>query len=493
MDDTNVEQPETNKQEESKEKPEQDIKSEGTVEEIPEEGKESEQETSETSEKTGNAPSEEKAETSMEKSEDNKEEPKKKDETAEKKDETSGESDDASKKSFQSRINDIFEELKQKKENKDPIVVLVKSRIKGGFRVVYDDMPMFLPASHFSLKKAPTEAELQDAVGTQQKVLVHELQEFDQGRKAVIVTKKPLLRKEFYTNLKEGDKVKGVVSSIAPFGVFVDLGGIEGLIHISRLSQVHVEDPSSVVNKGDEIEVVVTKIDEENDKIGLSRKELEESPWDGVADEFAPGTQHQGIVRRLTDFGAYVELKPGVDGLLRTPEISWTRRIKKPSDVFIPNQDINVEILNVSEEKQTVALSYKKTKPNPWPNLKEKYPIGSKAKGIVSQVMPQGVIVTVNNEVDGFMPRSKMKELIRGKKLPFNVNDEVEVTIADLVPEEESLILAPVISEEMIEATKQKKGGKKAGADSSKSQGGITLLDMISESEKKNLIDSMNE
>ena len=397
--------------------------------------------------------------------------------------------------SNRSSNNEIFAELKQKRESMESIEVLVKSRIKGGFRVVYQDMPMFLPISHFSLKKTPPEAELQDAVGTKQIVLVHELQEFDGGRKAVIVTKKPLLRQKFYSNLKKGDKVKGIVSSIAPFGVFVDLGGIEGLIHISRLAQIRVEDPSSIVKKGQEIEAIISKIDEENDKIGLSRKELLESPWKGIAEEFSPGTQHKGIVRRLTDFGAYIELKPGVDGLLRTPEISWTKRIKKPASVFSQDQEITVEVLNVSEEKQTVALSVKKTLPNPWPEMKEKYPIKSEVKGIVSQVMPQGIIATINDEVDGFMPRSKMRDILRGKKIPFQVNDEIDVVIADLVPEEESLILAPVIDESMIEAARQRKSSRsrKGSQDTSKAQAGITLLDLISDSEKKNLIESMNQ
>jgi len=402
--------------------------------------------------------------------------------------------DDSANPSYQSKINEIFIKLREKLEKNDPIDVLVKSRIKGGFRVVYEDIPMFLPASHFSLKKTPTEAELQDAVGTIQKVLVHELQEFDEGRKAVIVTKKPLLREEFYANLKEGDKVKGIVSSIASFGVFIDLGGIEGLIHISRLSQVHVEDPSTMFNKGDEIEAIISKIDQENDRIGLSRKELEDSPWKGVSEEFAPGSQHKGIVRRLTDFGAYVELKPGVDGLLRTPEISWTKRIKKPSDIFSPNQEILIEVLNVSEEKGTVALSYKKTQPNPWLEMKAKYPIKTQVKGVVSQVMPQGLIATINNEVDGFMPRSKMKDILHGKKIPYQVNDELDVIIADLIPEDESLILAPVIDEETLEASRQKRfSSKRPAMDTAKSQGGITLLDMITDSEKKNLIKSVND
>ena len=263
----------------------------------------------------------------------------------------------------------VYQELLLVKENNGTIEVEIKGRIRGGLRAIYKEMPLFLPASHFSLKRTPTEQELTDAAGKTMVVQVHELQEYDEGRKAVIVSRKHLLTEDFWTRISVGDIVEGKVSSIATFGVFVDLGGVEGLIHISRLSQVHVDDPNKFMKKGDTVKAVVVELDRTKNRIALSRKELEESPWKDVETLFLVGTQHTGIVRRLTDFGAYIELKPGVDGLLRTPEISWTKRIKKPSDVLKANSEIPVEILSVSEDKQTVSLSYKKTQPNPWHQL----------------------------------------------------------------------------------------------------------------------------
>ncbi|MDP2366487.1 MAG: S1 RNA-binding domain-containing protein, partial [Ignavibacteria bacterium] len=298
----------------------------------------------------------------------------------------------------------VYLELLQIKENNETIEVEIKGRIRGGLRAIYKEMPLFLPASHFSLKRTPTEQELTDAAGKTMVVQVHELQEYDEGRKAVIVSRKHLLPEEFWTKLSVGDIIEGIVSSIATFGVFVDLGGVEGLIHISRLSQVHVDDPNKFMKKGDSVKAVVVELDRTKNRIALSRKELEESPWKDVENLFLVGTQYTGIVRRLTDFGAYIELKPGVDGLLRTPEISWTKRIKKPSDVLKAGSKIPVEILSVSEEKQTVSLSYKKTQPNPWHQLVDKYPVGTEYQGVVSQVMPQGCIIAINDEVDGFMP-----------------------------------------------------------------------------------------
>ena len=400
------------------------------------------------------------------------------------------------KSKWQQKLETIFSALKEKKDNKEPIDVFVKSRIRGGFRVIYKDIPLFLPASHYSLKRTPSEQELKAVVGTNIKVVVHELQDYEEGRKAVIVSRKQLLQDEFWDKIKVGDIVEGAVSSIASFGVFVDLGGVEGLIHISRLSQIHVEDPSKMMKKGDIIQAVVFDIDKDKNRIALSRKQLEDSPWKEVEQIYQVGTQHKGIVRRLTEFGVYVELKPGVDGLLRTPEISWTKRIRKPSDIFSPGQEITVEILNVSEEKQTVSLSYKKTTPNPWNQMIEKYPVGMELNGVVSQIMPQGAIISINDEVDGFMPRSKMKNVLKGKKIPYQMGENILVKIADLIPEEESLILAPVADlqiETPRETQKPKKTNQTQMVDNKfkTTSGGISLLDLLSDKDKKSIFNSV--
>lgn len=388
----------------------------------------------------------------------------------------------------------VFEHLKSLKEQDSSIDVKVKARIRGGLRVIFDEMPLFLPASHFSLKRTPTEAELQDFIGKTMKVAIHELQEYDDGRKAVIVSRKDLLSGEFWTNLAVGQKVEGRVSSVATFGVFVDIGGLEGLIHISRLSVVHVSNPAKLYKKGDKITSVIVELDKEHNRIALSRRELEESPWKGVEEQYPVGTQHKGIVRRLTEFGAYIELRPGVDGLLRIGEMSWAKRVRRPSDLFTADQEIDVQVVAVSEEHQTVTLSYKRTLPNPWDDIAKKYIKGTFATGTIVQVMKQGAIVRLNDEVDGFMPRSKMRNVVQGKNLPYVIGDTLEVEISDITIGEESLILAPKHDETYVAEQQQQRQPRRQQQPESpyqtKSSGSFSLLDLISDKAKISLINN---
>jgi ribosomal protein S1 len=408
--------------------------------------------------------------------------------------------EDDAKSQRQKHFEELYAEMEEFQKNKSVVEVNVKARIRGGLRVHYKELQMFLPASHFTLKRTPTEEELQEAVGKNLNVQIHEIQEYDEGRKAVIVSRKNLLMTEFWGAINEGDIVEGRVSSVANFGVFVDLGGVEGLVHISRLSQIHVKDPNDLYKKGDEIKVVVVELDKEKNRIALSRKELEESPWTGVEAEFAPGKVCKGIVRRLTEFGAYIELKPGVDGLLRNAELSWTKRIKKPSELLSVDQEIDIEVLAVSEEKHTVSLSYKKTQPNPWPEIPAKFPIGTEIEGLVAQVMPQGAIVSISEEIDGFMPRSKMRGMLRGKKIPFQPGDKVEVIIADLNPGEESLILTPKIDENSAQEQQPRQqrsrsgGGKKIDpANTPEGNASFSMGDLLSEKAKEKLMNSLDD
>lgn len=392
------------------------------------------------------------------------------------------------------KVEETFKKLLEVHANGESIDVKVKSRIRGGLRVVYENMELFLPSSHFSVKRNPSEEELQKVLGKTIKVKIHELQVDDQGRKTVIVSRKKILEDDFWENIKEGDIVEGKISSVASFGVFVDLGLVEGLIHVSRLSQFPIGDPRKVFERGQTIRCVVIDTDRQKNRVALSRKELEESPWKNIESEFLVGNIYPGIVRRLTDFGAYVELKPGIDGLLRNTELSWTKRIKSPSEVLTPGEKIQVYVMSVSEEKQTITLSLKRTQPSPWPNLAEKYPVGSVYEGTVSQIVPQGAIVSLDSEVDGFMPRSKIKPLMKGNKIPFKVGDKINVTIADLIPEDESLILAPIIEEEITETEYQRKQTpkKQITETTTTNPGSFTIMDIISDKDKDSLIDTVS-
>jgi len=401
---------------------------------------------------------------------------------------------------LQEKHKELFEYLRGVKDRDEKIDVLIKNRIRGGLRVTYQDMPLFLPASHFSLKRNPHESELQQIVGKTVSVNIHELQEDELGWRTVIVSRKKSLEDDFWNRLNVGDVVEGTISSVASFGVFVDLGGLEGLIHISRLSQVHIHDPKEIFKKGDTIKCAVVEADRAKNRIALSRKELEDSPWKDTELSFEAGSLHKGIVRRITDFGAYIEMRPGVDGLLRNSELSWTKRIKHPSELLTVNTEVEVRVVAVSEEKQNMTLSLKRVTENPWVGLLEKYPIGTEYTGKIAQVLQQGLLVSINDEIDGFMPRSKMKNVIRDKKGPFTIGDEIEVVISDLIPAEESLILAPKYDGE---AEKQNNDNRerrqprrdKPAQDSQQAAEGsnaFTILDMLSEKDKSNLMDQVS-
>ena len=212
----------------------------------------------------------------------------------------------------QKKFDEAFEKIKAARDNNTEIEVVVKDRIRGGLRVMFEEIPIFLPASHFSLKRNPSEEELKEVIGATLKVKIHELETDETKGKAVIVSRKQILEDDFWNTIKIGDVVEGPVSSIASFGIFLDLGGVEGLIHISRLSQTHVADTKTFAKKGQMMKASVVELDRTKNRIALSSKDLEESPWKDAEAKFAVGSKVKGIVRRLTDFGAYVEVAQGI-------------------------------------------------------------------------------------------------------------------------------------------------------------------------------------
>ena len=390
------------------------------------------------------------------------------------------------------RLDKVFDELKKIKEENGTINVEVISRIKGGLRVIYDNIQLFLPASHFTVKRTASEEELQEAIGNKYDVKVIEVQEQEDGRRAVIVSCKELLLNALWDKFSVGQKVTGKVSSIASFGVFVDLGGIEGLIHISRLSHTHIDNPSTMFKVGDEVECVIVEINKEKSRIALSRKELEKSPWSDVETEYPQGSIQKGIIRRVVDFGAYVELKQGVDGLLRNAEISWTKRISDASKVFTVGQEIEVYIIAANAEKHTISMSCKRLTPNPWTELVNKYPVGTVLKGTVAQILSQGVICSTE-VIDGFMPKSKIVNLERGRKIPFTEGQEIELKIADIVPDQESVIFEPAdqdIVPKEVRAPRPERFSRNnyGGGKDMSTESPISFLDMLSEDARKDLL-----
>ncbi len=402
-----------------------------------------------------------------------------------------------SRRSKRARLMQAFAEVKSAYQENRAIEVNVYSRVRGGLRVFYKEAPLFLPASHFHLKKSPTDEELLEVVGKNILVKIHEIQEYDEGSMAVIVSRKKLLEDEFWENIKVGQKVQGKISSIASFGVFIDLEGAEGLIHVSRLAPYRIENLKEHFKIGDTLEAIVIEVDKANKKIGLSRKELvDTTKWPATEEKYGVGTRHKGIVRRILDFGAFIELEPLVEGLLRTSEISWTRRLRRPNEVLKTGDTVDVIVTAFNQEKKTISLSMKRLQESPWPNLHEKYPIGSVYEGKVLQVVPQGCVVSLTPELDGFLPRSKMRKILRGNKIPLKQGDKIKVSIAEIVPEEESVILGLVDEEEeanpKIQSNPKKQVPQKT-YETKPLSSGISIMDMLSDEEKENLLKTLKK
>lgn len=393
-----------------------------------------------------------------------------------------------------SRLLQSFAEVKKAFENDQPIEVYVYSRVRGGLRVYYKEAPLFLPASHFHLKKSPTDEELLEVVGKKLMVKVHEVQEYDEGSMAVIVSRKKLLEDEFWNSLTVGQVVEGKISSIASFGVFIDLEGVEGLIHVSNLAPYRIDNLKEHFKLGDVLKAVIIEVNKEQKRIGLSRKEFVDASWDVSPEKYAVGTKHTGIVRRILEFGAFVELEPGVEGLLRTSEISWTKRIRRPSEIIKVGEQVEVVVTAFNFERRTISLSMKRLTENPWFSLHEKYPIHSVFEGVIKQVVPQGCVISINDEIDGFLPRSKMKKLLRGNKIPYRSGDKLKVEVADIVPDDESLILGVVQEEvEQHNSPTKKAQQQPKNFESKPLNTGISIMDMISDDEKQNLIKSLKK
>lgn len=400
------------------------------------------------------------------------------------------------------RRDEAYAKLESINASQGSFDVVVLERVKGGLRGEFEGLRIFLPASHVGLRKNAPEDDLNELLGKTVTVKVHELQSDDTGYKSAVVTRRDILLDEYWGKLEVGAVHEGVVSSITAFGAFVNIGGIEGLVHVSRLSKSRIDNPASVVKKGDKIKVTIAEIDREKRKLALSHKEHEADPWVGVAEAFPTGKRVKGIVRRITDFGAYVQVAPKIEGLLRISELSWTRRVKHPSEVVSVGQELELEVLSTNTEKHQLSLGYKQTLENPWLTLTATLPVGSETAGVVQQSSTQGAVVRVNDTYDGFMPRSKMLNAGggRGAKVQLNVGDTINCVVVDLNGENASLILAMKGDDGSIGGQQEENSGHREGSrerhdtrDSHRSHQqvpsdpGVTLGDLLKDAQKSML------
>ena len=248
----------------------------------------------------------------------------------------------------------------------------------------------------------------------------------------------------------EGDTVEGKVVSITNYGAFVEIEkGIEGLVHISDMSWTrHIEHPSQMVSLGQVVDVQILNIDQDERKISLGMKQLEPDPWDGISDRYPAGTVLTGTVRNITNFGVFVEIEPGIDGLVHVSDLSWTKKIRHPGDMVDEGQELDVVILNIDEERRRISLGHKQVKTNPWDQFADAYDEGSDTNGEVVRVEDKGIVVQLPLDVEAFVPGSELKNGPKGFKNHYHEGDELELRVIRFDKDQKDIVLSETAKEE---------------------------------------------
>jgi small subunit ribosomal protein S1 len=328
------------------------------------------------------------------------------------------------------RIRAWNEILKTHKEG-DVVRGVVGRKIKGGL-LVDVGVPVFLPASQVSLRRT---ADISEFIG---KEIEARIIKIDEQRMNIVVSRRRLVeeqreaaKKKLLEEIEEGEIRRGVVKNIADFGAFVDLGGIDGLLHITDMSWTRINHPSEVVSIDQEIEIMVLRVDREKERIALGLKQRMPSPWDEIEQRYPIGSKVKGRVTNVTSYGAFVQLENGLEGLVHVSEMSWTRRVNHPSEVVKVGDEVEVVILEIDKEKQEIGLGMKQAEVNPWDLVEEKYPPATIVEGTVRNLTNYGAFVELEEGIDGLLHISDMswtKKVTHPSEL-LNEGDQVRAVV----------------------------------------------------------------
>ena len=287
----------------------------------------------------------------------------------------------------------------------------VLTRVKGGFSVEVDVVKAFLPGSLVDIRPVKEAPELEDTV---QEFKVIKL---DYKRNNVVLSRKAVLEKinsaekvELLKNLDEGQIVKGVVKNLTDYGAFVDLGGLDGLLHITDISWSRVTNPSEVLSLGQEIDVKILSFDKEKLRVSLGLKQIQNDPWETIEGKYSVGGVYEATVSNLTDYGCFAELEQGVEGLIHLSELDWTNKNIHPSKVVNLEDKIKVMVLEIDHDKRRISLGLKQTKPNPWTEFANKYGLGDSVEGNIKSVTDFGIFVGLEGDIDGLIHLSDITE-----------------------------------------------------------------------------------
>jgi len=333
-------------------------------------------------------------------------------------------------------------ELEQSLEKGEKIEGVITGKVKGGLTVMTKGIRAFLPGSLVDLRP------VKDTTPYEGKEMDFKVIKLDRKRNNVVVSRRAVLeasagaeREALLSSLQEGAVVKGIVKNITDYGAFVDLGGIDGLLHITDLAWRRVKHPSEVLNVGDEVTAKVLKFDAEKNRVSLGLKQLGEDPWVGISRRYPQGTRLFGKVTNLTDYGAFVEVEAGIEGLVHVSEMDWTNKNVHPSKVVQVGDEVEVMILEIDEERRRISLGMKQCKPNPWEDFAREYKKGDRVKGQIKSITDFGVFVGLAGGIDGLVHLSDLSWSLAGEEAVknFKKSEEVEAVVLAIDVERERI------------------------------------------------------
>jgi len=329
--------------------------------------------------------------------------------------------------------------------NKSEIVTgVITGRVKGGFTVEIENVRAFLPGSLVDVRP------VRDTSYLEGKPLEFKVIKLDQKRNNVVVSRRAVVEQEFSAersalldNLQEGAVVRGAVKNLTDYGAFVDLGGIDGLLHITDMAWKRVKHPSEVVKVGDEVEVRILKFDRERSRVSLGLKQLGADPWENIARRYPPGTRVFGKVTNIADYGAFVEIEDGVEGLVHVSEMDWTNKNVNPAKVVHSGQEVEVMVLDVDEERRRISLGLKQCQANPWKEFAENYNRGDKVAGQIKSITDFGIFIGLPGNIDGLVHLSDISWDQPGEEAVRNYQkgQQIEAMVLSIDPERERISL----------------------------------------------------
>ena len=333
------------------------------------------------------------------------------------------------------RRKESWEKLEQSYKDNERVTGVIFSRVKGGFTVDLSGALAFLPGSQVDIRPV---RDITPLMGTPQPFVILKM---DRARGNIVVSRRLVLeetraaeRSELIENLKEGQVLKGVVKNITEYGAFVDLGGVDGLLHVTDIAWRRINHPSDALQIGQSVEVQVVRFNPETQRISLGMKQLQADPWEGVAAKYPVGVKLKGRVTNIADYGAFVELEPGIEGLVHVSEMSWTKKNVHPGKIVSTSQEVEIKVLDVDPVKRRVSLGLKQCLDNPWESFAEMYPADTIVEGDVKNVTEFGLFIGLESEVDGMVHLSDLswEENNEERLKEYKKGDHVKAKVLDV-------------------------------------------------------------